>query len=286
MAGLNGSSNILAQCVPALARASQLLCTVSQPDQARDALRQAAGLLEGNGRFAEIAAVKELADRCRVTAQTGTERELVAACRQLGATVARQMTALTQEIQRQAKAPAKPAAPAPAPPPAKPVEPVKPVIPPEPVEAARPAEKPVPVEKARPVVPPKPLVPARPAPIEKPRPVEEPVAAPAAKVPDEKRPVEKVKPAPRPSVVPGLVERITVARTAAEKAAVTLALQDGKRFAVVGNGTIIDTKTNRMWRRARVRSQSTAVRRGMPRTCGWQTTRIGVCRHRRSCRGW
>ena len=268
MAGLNGSQNVLAQCVPALARASQLLCTVTQPGQARDALQQAVGLLDGNGRFAAISAVKELADRCRVAAQTGTEGQLVATCRQLGATLARQMTILTQEIQQQAKAPARPAAPvapvpreAPkplaevakpieAPTPVEkraPVEPVKPVAPPKPVEAAKPAEKPVPIEKPKPVEPAKPVVPVRPAAVEKPRPAEKPVAAPAPKVPEKARPAEKVKPAPKPQVVPGLVERITVARTAAEKSAVALALRDGKRFAVISNGTIIDTQTNRMW---------------------------------------
>jgi hypothetical protein len=209
MAGFNGSQNVPAQCVPALARASQLLCTVTQPGQARDALQQAVGLLDGNGRFAEIPAVKELAERCRVTAQTGAEGQLVAACRQLGVTLARQMTALTQEIQQQAKAPARPAVPAaPAAPVAKEApKPVAEVT--KPVEAPKLAEKPVPAEKAK--------------------------------------PVEKAKPAPKPQVTPGLVERITVARTAAEKSAVTLALRDGKRFAVIGNGTIIDTKANRMW---------------------------------------
>jgi len=271
MAGFSGPQNVLAQCVPALARASQLLCTVTQPSQARDALQQAVGLLDGNGRFAEITAVKELADRCRVTAQTGTEGQLVAACRQLGATLARQMTTLTQEIQQQAKAPARPVAPAApvvpvpreapkpvaevakpveAPKPVEkraPVEPVKPAAPPKPVEAAKPAEKPVPIEKPRPVEPAKPAVPVRPPAVEKPRPPEKPVAAPAPKVPEKARPAEKAKPAPKPQVVPGLVERITVARTAAEKSAVALALRDGKRFAVIGNGTIIDTKTNRMW---------------------------------------
>ena len=283
MAGFNGSQNVLAQCVPALARASQLLCTVTQPGQARDALQQAVGLLDGNGRFAEIPAVKELAERCRVTAQTGAEGRLVAACRQLGVTLARQMTALTQEIQQQAKAPARPAVPAApaapvakeAPKPvaevtkpveaprpvekvalvekAKPVEPVTPIVPPKPVEAAKPAEKAVPIEKPKPVEKPKPAEPAeptlpvRPAAVEKPRPVEKPAAAPAPRAPEKGRPVEKAKPAPKPQVTPGLVERITVARTAAEKSAVTPALREGKRFAVVGNGTIIDTKANRMW---------------------------------------
>ena len=269
MAGFNGSQNVLAQCVPALARASQLLCTVTQPGQARDALQQAVGLLDGNGRFAEITAVKELADRCRVTAQTGAEGQLVAACRQLGATLARQMTTLTQEMQQLAKVPARPAAPvapvpreAPkpvaevakpveAPTPVEkraPVEPVKPTAPPKPVEAAKPAEKPVPIEKPKPVEPAKPVVPVRPPAVEKPRAPEKPVAAPAPKVPEKVRPPEKVKPAPKPQVVvPGLVERITVARTAAEKSAVALALRDSKRFAVIGNGTIIDTNTNRMW---------------------------------------
>jgi hypothetical protein len=85
----------------------------------------------------------------------------------------------------------------------------------------------------------------RPAPVERPRPVGKP--APAAKGPIKGRPVEKGRPAPRPQVDPDRVARITIARTAAEQAAVLSALQGGKRFAVVGNGTVIDTQTNRMW---------------------------------------
>jgi hypothetical protein len=304
MAGLNGSPNILAQCIPAVARASQLLCTVSQPAQARDALQQAIELLDGNGRFADVASVTELAERCRVAARTVSDDQLTAACRQLGATVARQMAVLAQEMQQArlgarpappaapvAKEAAKPAEPAkplapPTPAPAaarpaetpkpavppRPAEPVKPVVPPKPApeavrrveapkpvqpakpatpplpaEMAKPAEKPVPVERPKAVEPLKPAAPVRPAsvekpaPAEKPRPVEKPVPPLAPKAP------AKGKPASKPQVDPGLVERITVASTDAEKAAVLSALQAGKRFAVVGKDTIIDTRANRMW---------------------------------------
>ncbi len=252
MAGLNGSPGNLAQCVPALARASQLLCTVSQPNQARDALQQAAGLLDGNGRFTDITAVKQLADRCLLMAQTGAEGQLVASCRQLGASMARQMTTLTQQIQQLSKAPAR--AVAPVPPSPKPAVKVseKPVETPAAAAQPKPAEQPVPVPEPVPVTRPKPVQPAVPgAPVQptgaRPRPPAKPAPAAAPKVPEEARPVGKTGPVPKPEVVPGMLERITVARTAAEKAAVAAALQKGKRLAVVGNGTVIDTRTNRMW---------------------------------------
>jgi hypothetical protein len=191
--------NNLALCVPALARAGQILCTVVAPAQARDALRQAAAVLESNGRFVGISGVKDLADTCRAAADSTEEAQLVPICRQLAATTARHVTAVAHEIQQQAKGQGRPALPTAATPPETP----KPAIEIRPVQAARPAG----------------------------------LAKPAG----------KPQPAEKPQVSPGRVERITVARTPAEKAAVTLALQNGKRFAVVGNGTLIDTQANQMW---------------------------------------
>jgi hypothetical protein len=275
----SGPPNNLALCIPALARAGQILCAAVAPDQARQSLRQAAEVLEGNGRFTGIPAVKDLADQCRMTADTTEGSQLVSRCRQLAAATARQVTLLAQEIQLQAKGqaklatPALPApAPAPKPAPAEPVRPVTEARPPEsakpaaalapkpPVETAKPLEAAEPVEKpALPVKPapaetPKPLEPAKPArPIRPPRPVEKPATPAVAQPPEKPRPVGKPKPVekpqgtPKPQVSTAAVARLTIARTPAEQLAVTLALQNGSRFAIVGNGTIIDTRTNLMW---------------------------------------
>jgi hypothetical protein len=257
----SGPPNNLALCVPALARAGQILCTVVTPALARESLRQAAAVLEGNGRFSNVSAVKELVERCRAAAESTDEAQLVPRCRQLAAATARQVTALAQEIQQQAKGQARPApalAPAPAETP-RPVEPARPVVearpaePPEPVKAPVPVKKPAPAEKPKAAEPAKPAPPARPAPVAKPEPAR------AAKAPEKTRPVEpsrpverprpaaKPQPAPHVQVPPGLAERITLAQTPAEKSAVALALQNANRFALVGNGSLIDTKTNLMW---------------------------------------
>lgn len=69
--------------------------------------------------------------------------------------------------------------------------------------------------------------------------------------------MEPARPAPKPKAQPAvpaaprldpaLVQRVSVARSASECQAVAAALEAGKRFAVVGNGTLIDVRANRMW---------------------------------------
>jgi hypothetical protein len=68
--------------------------------------------------------------------------------------------------------------------------------------------------------------------------VTEPAPAPAA-VPR--------TPTPQPAFDPGLLRRVTMARSPAEQGAVSAALRAGQRFAPVEGATLIDVQTNRMW---------------------------------------
>jgi hypothetical protein len=86
-----------------------------------------------------------------------------------------------------------------------------------------------PVEPAAPVTPPVP--PTAAAPVALPTPAPTPAPVPTAK----------------PRLDPARLRQISVATNPAEQEAVATALEAGKRFAVVGDATLIDTRTNRMW---------------------------------------
>jgi hypothetical protein len=145
-------------------------------------------------------------------------------CRQLAAQLARSSGRLATEIQQQgaraaAKVPA-PAGPTPAP-----------AVPSAPAAAPAPPSPPAPVAPKETKPAPAPPTPSRPAP--KPASTSRPAAP---------------KPAPTQSPVPQeLVQRTTIARSEEEKRAVAGALQEGRRFALIGNGGLIDIETNLMW---------------------------------------
>jgi hypothetical protein len=70
--------------------------------------------------------------------------------------------------------------------------------------------------------------------------------APAAAVAAEGAVVAEPVPA-APAPLPPGYQYVTVARTPEEQSVVVAVLKGGKRFAIVANGTVIDTETNLMW---------------------------------------
>ena len=221
----------LALSCSALARAGQVLSTVTDPAKTNEALQQAAAILESDAKVSRLPQLEAVAHECQSAVGAGAEAERVAACRKLATKLARLASSLATEVQEQSrkagKVEAKPPVPAPSTPAAAPVrEPV-----PQPTVTATP--KPVPAAPA-------PVPPAAPAkPVSKPgsKPAPAPAPAPAVKVVPEKRPA-------KPKVD---ITMIRMAVSAEEQAAVTTALEAGQRFAGVRNGTLIDTEMDLMW---------------------------------------
>jgi hypothetical protein len=190
-----------------------MLSMVNNPPQGRETLRQVVDLLEGDFRASDFPQVATAARECRSAEAATAEAELVAVCRRLAAALARQAGTLASEVQQASQKATQPSletAPPAAPTPAPPAQPAPP--PPPPPEV-------VPVEPAAP----------------------EPEVA----------PVEAAAPEPEAVAVPEVGEadmaRVSVARTATERAAVKAALAAGQRFAEVGDGTFIDVASDRMW---------------------------------------
>jgi hypothetical protein len=183
------SVNRLALSCSALARAGQILSTVTDPGRAADALGQATRILEDDARSSSSPQIIEAVSECRDAVESAADVDAIAQCRRLATQLARRASSLATEVQQQSKKGVVSAA-------ARTVPPVRaPSVPAVPVSAP-------------------------PAPRESPR-------RDIVREPD-----------------PG---RISVAVTAEEKAAVLEAMKSSARFAVVGNGTVIDLKTNLAW---------------------------------------
>jgi outer membrane biosynthesis protein TonB len=215
----------LALSCSALARAGQVLSTVTDPAKTNEALQQAASILESDARVSRLPQMESVALECQSALSGVAEGESLAVCRKLATKLARLASSLATEVQEQSrkagKAETKPAVPAPSTAAAAPTR--GPV--PQPTVTAAP--KPVPAAPASvpPAAPVKPIV--KPA----------PVPAPAVRAAPEKRPAK-----PKVDLTP-----IRVAASAEERTAVTATLEAGQRFANVKNGTLIDTRMNLMW---------------------------------------
>ncbi len=215
----------LALSCSALARAGQVLSMVTDPAKTNEALQQAATILESDAKVSRLPQMEAVALECQSAVGAGAEGDRVAACRKLATKLARLASSLATEVQEQSrkagKVEAKPAVPAPSTP------------------AAAPARESVPQPTVS--ATPKP-VPAAPVPV--------PPAAPAKpiiKTPPTPVPAVKAAPGQRPAKPKVDLTPIRVAASAEERAAATAALEAGKRFADVKNGTLIDTRMNLMW---------------------------------------
>lgn len=224
----NDSRSLALGC-SALARAGQILSTANAPAQARAALRQVADQLASDRNLSALIATDDIAKKCREAADGEDAAATITACRQVATQLARRASSLAAEIQQ------KPAG----------------------ATAARPAPAPMPVSTVSSPPPPPAaatVLPAPPQPIPTPAPA--PAAAPEIVPPTERTPAPRPTPKPAPQqpaatpiqrVDPALVQRVTIARSTLERQAVAAALEAGRRFAVVSNGTLIDIRTNRMW---------------------------------------
>jgi hypothetical protein len=203
----------LALSCSALARAGQLLSSVTEPAKTEDAVRQATSILESDARASRLSQMETVARECRSSLEGVSSSERVAVCRKLATKLARLASTLATEVQEQTRKAGKPE--------------------PRPAVASAPPAPPsrqpvVPAPASAPSTPRPPLTPAGPS---------------RAPTPRESQPTSK----PRP-MKPGMdITPIRVAATAEERAAVVAALEDGQRFALVPNGTVIDTRMKLMW---------------------------------------
>jgi hypothetical protein len=206
----NETLSRLALSCSALARSGQILSTISSPDAARNALLEAATILEADARKSGWTQIEQAAAECRSVAASVSDADSIASCRRLATKLARQASTLATEVQQQTRKTHKPAGQ------------------PDAVIAAStiPAPAPAPVTSSAP--PPS----AAPTPARR-------MEQPAREAP---RPV-----AARATPRDADIARVRVATSAVEREAVTAALLAGDRFAVVGADTIIDVNQNRMW---------------------------------------
>ncbi len=203
------SMSRLALNCSALARAGQVLRTVTDPARTGDAAAQAAAILEGDGRGSALPQLQDVARECRSALEGLNVSERLAVCRKLATKLARLASTMATEVQEQtrraAQADAKPAARTPA------------------------VQQPARVDPA----------PAPAAPNARPDPAP---AIPAA-VPEGRKPkVEK-----RPSRSKTDAISIRVAITPEERAAVAAALETKARFASVAGRVVVDLRTELMW---------------------------------------
>jgi hypothetical protein len=197
----------LALSCSALARAGQILSTVTDPEATSRALQQATAILEADARASSLPQIAAAARECRDADDDGDPAARVAGCRKLATRLARLASTLATEVQEQTRR----------------IKTQPTLVALESPEVAGAGTANVPVETAMPRPPSVPEVPpAVPLP---------PVAMPAP-------------PPPRPRLD---VARIHIAVSAEERAAVTAAFEAGSRFAEVGNGTLIDTRLGLMW---------------------------------------
>jgi hypothetical protein len=181
--------NRLALSCSALARAGQILSTVTDPAQATDALAQATRILEDDARNSGLPQIIEAVGECHLAVESAADVDAIALCRRLATHLARRASSLATEVQQQSKKGVASTAP--------------PTVP----SIGRPGAPTVPVSAA----------PATPESL--------------------RREISREQD----------VGRISVAVTAEEQAAVLEALRQSARFAPVGNGTVIDLKTNLTW---------------------------------------
>jgi hypothetical protein len=103
----------LALSCSALARAGQVLSTVSDPAKTEEALRQAASILESDARVSRLPQMETAALECQSVLSTVAVPERLGACRKLATKLARLASTLATEVQVQTrkagKAEAKPA---------------------------------------------------------------------------------------------------------------------------------------------------------------------------------
>jgi len=226
-----------------------MLSTVSDPARGRQTLQEVAQLMEANAALSEVLAAAEIAQKCRAAAQTTADPQVLGVCRQIATGLARTASSLATEIQQSTGAPSRTELKAP--------PKSQPGPSPEPPKTPAPTASPPTQDKLAPQPSPAP-----------PHPTPAPAAQTASAPPP--KPAPQSAPAPtgekaRPAAVP--IDRVTTARTAAEKEAVTRALQDAKRFAPIANGTFIDTRHNRMWTARVVPAASHAAARRLAGDC-------------------
>lgn len=238
---------LLAKGCSALARAGQMLSTVSEPSKGRQTLQQVAQLMEADPRLSDVLATAEIAQKCRTAADATDDPQVLTVCRQIATSLARTASSLATEIQQPTGTPPRtelrtPPKSQPIPSPEPPQSPAPAPTPPQP----RPARPPSPAPSH---TPPSPTAPTATTPT--------PPPAPAIPQPT----------APKAATSAVAIDRVTIARTVAEKEAVIRALQDGKRLAPLDNGTLIDTRHNRMWTSRLVAARNHAAARRFAGQC-------------------
>jgi hypothetical protein len=202
----------LALSCSALARAGQVLSTVTDPAKTAEALRQASAILESDARVSGLPEMEAVTRECQAAIKDGDPSGQVAVCRKLATKLARLASTLATEVQEQTR------------------------------KAGKLEPKPATVSPSRPAV-------APPSQAPPPAPVPSVSRVPAAATPSSVPVPPKARPAPgkRPARPKVDVARIRVAASVEEQAAVTAALETDERFAVVRNGTLIDVRTDLMW---------------------------------------